>query len=147
MIAFALFAVKGCFSDNGRTYVLDPISGPGYILSGAELETIEDIPGVLSVGDRNYARAVYVTFYPSTGERIASSPFKRDFAPDFGAVDASKTYLAIVAAMIEVCEIDTKYQYRTGLASNTLKTAKNNGGPAYVLALNCHEERKPYQER
>ena len=81
-------SLTACFSDNGRTYFLDPVSGPGYVLSGDEYETLTNIPGVMAVGDRNYKHAVYVTFYPSTGERIASGPFKRDYAPEFGAVDA-----------------------------------------------------------
>ena len=68
----ALSCLTACFSDNGRTYFLDPVSGPGYVLNGEHYDALRAIPGVLSVGDRNYEYTTYITFYPTTGEQIAS---------------------------------------------------------------------------
>ena len=88
IIMIALFVVKGCVTEQGRV-TLDPISGPGFVLSGDQYNALLDIPGVMSAGDRNYEQTVYVTFYPTAGERVASDLFRRNYAPDFGAVDAS----------------------------------------------------------
>ena len=109
------FSLTACFSDNGRTYFLDPVSGPGYVLNGEHYDALRAIPGVLSVGDRNYEHTVYITFYPTTGERIASGPFTRNYAPDFGAVNASKSYKEILALMTTACMTDNDVLYKACL--------------------------------
>jgi len=131
-----LLTLAGCFSDNGRTYFLDPISGPAYLLSGDEYETLTEIPGILSVGDRNYENTIYVTFYPSTGERIASSPFKRDYAPEFGAVDASFTYQKMITHLTEVCGPHIHEKDEEGNPYVTLETASGTG-PTYNAQVRC----------
>ena len=139
--------LTACFSDNGRTYFLDPISGPGYVLNGEHYDALAAVPGVLSVGDRNYEYAVYITFYPTTGEPIASGRFKRNYAPDFGAVESSKSYQDILALMTEACMTDSNVLYKTGIQNQTITPAKHPQGPAYTLAITCATEQIPYNLR
>ena len=148
MLCFPLCpGLTACFNDNGRTYFLDPVSGPGYVLNGEHYDALRAIPGVLSVGDRNYEYTTYITFYPTTGERIASGPFKRNYAADFGAVTASKSYQDILALMTTACMTNNDVLYKSGIASETLTPAKHSQGPAYTLAIQCQTEQIPYDLR
>jgi len=136
IIMIALFVVKGCVTEQGRV-TLDPISGPGFVLSGDQYNTLLDIPGVLDVGDRNYQYTAHIIFYPTTGEKIASGLLKRNYAPDFGAVEASPTYNSILSFMENVCRDEDRRYPRLGIKDIVLKTAKNPKGPSYILAVNC----------
>ena len=90
---------------------------------------------------------MFITFYPTTGEQIASGPFKRNYAADFGAVNASKSYKEILALMTTACMTDNDVLYKSGIASETLASAKHSQGPAYTLAIKCKTERIPYDLR
>ena len=139
--------LTACFNDNGRTIFLDPISGPGFVLSGDQHDAISAVPGVLSIGDRNYERTAYITFYPTTGERIATGRLKRNYAADFGAVETSKTYQAILTLMTKACMTDSDVRYKTGIESHSLAPEKHAQGPAYTLAVKCKSEQIPWNLR
>jgi len=147
LILIPALLLTACFDDNGRTVFLDPISGPGFVLSGNEHNAISAVPGVLSIGDRNYERTAYITFYPTTGERIASGRFQRNYTADFGAVEASKTYQAILTLITKACMTDSDVLHKTGIESQSLAPAKHTQGPAYTLAVKCKSEQIPYNLR
>ena len=122
----SMLSLTGCVTIDGRT-TYPRIHGPGWILNDIQLKQLKAVPGVLSVGDENYEQDVYVQFYPSTGEKIASGPFKRDYAPDFGAITESKTYTGIISVMSYICKTETA----------ELRADKSHNGPTYTLIIDC----------
>ena len=49
--------------------------------------------------------------------------------------------------MTTACMTDNDVLYKSGIASETLASAKHSQGPAYTLAIKCQTEQIPYDLR